>query len=604
MKASGMKKIMLAGALVLIATLLPQTAAFGEIVFCPEETVQSPYSSLPIYSADFDNDGDWDLAVGSDLDVALSILISNGDGTFEAPRNYTAGLSRSISGGDLVGDSALDLVMTCSEVNVFSLYRGLGDGSFQIVFSIPTGVRPWGIAVDDFNGDGDNDVAVANYSQNNVYIYDNVNGNFTHTFTYDVGSNPGDLESADIDLDGDSDLIVANTESDNLAVLRSHGNGSFEAAVFYSTGDYPMDICPADLDGDSDIDLAVSNFYSTSSNMSILFNGGAGIFGSPVLVTDERIYGITAADFDNDGDKDLASTDVENSEVLIFENTGTGNFHLNTFFDASYPRSVISPDVDGDGDNDLAVVWVGSNRNSRVAVRLNDPSCLLPCCLPNGTCDTLSEPACAALLGSIHEGPCLGDINGNGKDEACEPIYGCCLPDGGCSMLNTYDCQALGGTTFYDTCRGDANLDGINDACQTLIYCCLPDGGCGVATPESCLALGGEPYWLPCAGDTDGDSIDERCDLPNNLCDCALGDMNGNGTTNGIDVVYSVSYFKGGPPPPVACDCYPIPFPFYGAGDVNGDCTFNGIDIVYFVNYFKGLYPWLVHCPSCAPLNR
>ncbi len=84
-------------------------------------------------------------------------------------------------------------------------------------------------------------------------------------------------------------------------------------------------------------------------------------------------------------------------------------------------------------------------------------------------------------------------------------------------------------------------------------------------------------------------------------CDYIIGDINNNGVANGIDVVYGVNYFKGGPPPPVSCDMCPQPAPFYAAGDVNGDCIFNGIDITFWVGYLKGILPWLRHCPSCPP---
>jgi len=86
-------------------------------------------------------------------------------------------------------------------------------------------------------------------------------------------------------------------------------------------------------------------------------------------------------------------------------------------------------------------------------------------------------------------------------------------------------------------------------------------------------------------------------------CRYTAGDINGNDTPNGIDVVYGVNYLKGGEPPPDSCDCRPdVPiYPFYAAGDVNGNCAFNGIDITYFVAYLKGLQPSLEYCPDCPP---
>jgi hypothetical protein len=84
------------------------------------------------------------------------------------------------------------------------------------------------------------------------------------------------------------------------------------------------------------------------------------------------------------------------------------------------------------------------------------------------------------------------------------------------------------------------------------------------------------------------------------------GDINGNGSVNGLDIVYAVNYFKAtGNPPPIDCGSplgpCPEPSPFYAAGDVNGNCAFNGIDITYFVRYLKGQVPSLLYCADCPP---
>jgi hypothetical protein len=82
-------------------------------------------------------------------------------------------------------------------------------------------------------------------------------------------------------------------------------------------------------------------------------------------------------------------------------------------------------------------------------------------------------------------------------------------------------------------------------------------------------------------------------------CQYTLGDVNGSGTFNGIDVTYGVGYFKGGAVPPIVCDCPPHGS-IYAAGDVNGNCAFNGIDVTYMVGYFKG-GPAPIPCPDCPP---
>ena len=86
-------------------------------------------------------------------------------------------------------------------------------------------------------------------------------------------------------------------------------------------------------------------------------------------------------------------------------------------------------------------------------------------------------------------------------------------------------------------------------------------------------------------------------------CQYRPGDINNNGSVNGVDIVYAVNYLKGtGNPPPVDCGgICPETSPFYAAGDVNGNCAFNGIDITYFVRFLKLQVPGLLTCPDCPP---
>ena len=85
-------------------------------------------------------------------------------------------------------------------------------------------------------------------------------------------------------------------------------------------------------------------------------------------------------------------------------------------------------------------------------------------------------------------------------------------------------------------------------------------------------------------------------------CEYLPGDINGNGSANGIDVSYAVGFLKGAALPVIDCNppCTELSNPFYAAMDVNGTCSVNGIDITYFVVYLKG-GPALSYCPSCPP---
>jgi hypothetical protein len=92
-------------------------------------------------------------------------------------------------------------------------------------------------------------------------------------------------------------------------------------------------------------------------------------------------------------------------------------------------------------------------------------------------------------------------------------------------------------------------------------------------------------------------------------CNYVIGDINGNGIANGVDVVFAISFFRGGNTPPIDCGSpvgpCPQNSPFYAAGDVSGNCTFNGMDVTFLANYLMGVkrFARLRYCPSCVPDN-
>ncbi|RME27491.1 MAG: VCBS repeat-containing protein, partial [Candidatus Zixiibacteriota bacterium] len=88
---------------------------------------------------------------------------------------------------------------------------------------------------------------------------------FQASIDYGVGDNPSSVFAADLDGDGDRDLAVANYWSHNVSILPNNGDGTFAAAVNYTAGDFPASVFAADLDADGDQDLAVVNITLSSS---------------------------------------------------------------------------------------------------------------------------------------------------------------------------------------------------------------------------------------------------------------------------------------------------------------------------------------------------
>ena len=132
---------------------------------------------LSVAVGDFNGDGTQDLAVANSRSNNVSVLLGNGDGTFQAARNYAAGYeSEWVAVGDFNGDGTLDLAVTDYGSNTVSVLLGNGDGTFQARnFSYVAGAGLRSAAIGDFNGDGSPDLAVANSGSNDVSILLNDN---------------------------------------------------------------------------------------------------------------------------------------------------------------------------------------------------------------------------------------------------------------------------------------------------------------------------------------------------------------------------------------------------------------------------------------------
>jgi hypothetical protein len=286
--------------------------------------------------------------------------------------NYgTGGGPQSIFSADLDGDTYLDLVTVGYTVgytikgNYVSVLKNNGNGTFGSPYNYVAGDGPKSVFCADLNGDGNLDLAVANYSSNNVSILMNNNdGGFENPVNYDVGDSPFSVFCADLDGDGDPDLAVANSSSHNVSILKNNGGGTFQTAINYSAGNYPHSVFCADLDGDFDLDLAVAN--QTSDNVSILKNTGNGTFQPAVNYgAGDGPSSVFCADLDGDGDLDLVVANYYSNNVSILKNNGNGTFKESVNYETgNWPASVFCGDLDGQGDFDLAVANSLSNNVS------------------------------------------------------------------------------------------------------------------------------------------------------------------------------------------------------------------------------------------------
>ena len=119
-------------------------------------------------------------------------------------------------------------------------------------------------------------------------------------------SSSSDFPAGDLDGDGDNDLVVANNAEETISIMKNNGDGTFAPKVDYPTGIDPLSVSAADLDRDGDFDVAVAN--ANNHNVSVFFNNGDGTLAPRVdYPTGNNPYSVFAADFDGDGDPDLVT---------------------------------------------------------------------------------------------------------------------------------------------------------------------------------------------------------------------------------------------------------------------------------------------------------
>ena len=161
-------------------------------------------------AGDLNGDGTIDLVVGNDLSGNISVLLGNGDGTFQTAVTYPAGAGiRDLAMADLNGDGVPDIVTVNGNTYAISVLLGNGDGTFQSAVDYAVNGAPRSIAIMDYNGDGFLDLAVPSYADSVLNILlGNGDGTFVPGPTIKTGPQPTSVRSADFNNDGKPDLVV------------------------------------------------------------------------------------------------------------------------------------------------------------------------------------------------------------------------------------------------------------------------------------------------------------------------------------------------------------------------------------------------------------
>jgi len=279
---------------------------------------------------DFNHDRHIDLAVTNETSGNLSILLGNGDGTFQSPVNYPAGRRPFfVTAADLNADGVLDLVVTnLLDTGRISVMLGNGDGTFQppAIHLVAPNVRPHMVAIADINHDGKPDLVVASAGVGPKpggvsVLMGKGDGDFRAPLQVEAGGNPFGVAVADFNGDHQLDLAVADETDSTLTILPGLGKGKFGQPVTYATGTLPFCVVAVDVDGDGNLDLVTAN--ENSNDVTVLLGNGRGSFASAIsFPVDQAPQGLAVGNFDANASPDLAVPNLISNDVSILINTG------------------------------------------------------------------------------------------------------------------------------------------------------------------------------------------------------------------------------------------------------------------------------------------
>jgi FG-GAP-like repeat/FG-GAP repeat len=337
--------------------------------------------------ADVNKDGKPDILVANSDSGNVSVYLSDGKGDFTQASGspFSAGQNPSdIAIADFNADGNFDIAIANHGVKTVTVLLGDGKGQFSFApgspFSVESNPHPHGIAAADFNGDQKLDVAIDSWAENKVLVlFGKGDGTFqTPGVKFDAGKMPYHrLRTADVDHDGNADIVTSNFEGASVSVFFGDGHGSFTRKDF-PVPPNPFGVAIADLNGDGSSDIAVFHYSGhavdrSKNGLSVLFGDGRRNFilarGSP-FPTGQYPSTIAAGDLNGDGTGDIVVPNYEDGTLTVYlgGRSGITQATYSPIRVGRTPHGVAIADLNHDGKGDIVVA---EEQDNDVLVLLN-----------------------------------------------------------------------------------------------------------------------------------------------------------------------------------------------------------------------------------------
>lgn len=499
--------------------------------------------------ADFNQDKNKDMAISNARQSSVSVLLGNGDGTFQTQVTYPTDLTSNpqfVASGDFNGDGYPDLVTANTGSSNISVLINKKDGTFktQVLYSMGNlKSDPISIAIADVNKDTFLDIITANSGTNNVSVF---LGKGDGTFylgkgdgilkmpgAYTTNLAPSSIVISDISHDGNLDVATATRRSNEVSILLGNGDGTFQTNLNYTRDNIsdPVSLVTGDFNNDGYLDIATANFHS--NNISVSLGGENGIFQYPITYSvGTNPTSVATAYLNGNNALSLVTTNSGSDNISVLLGNGDGSFQSQVSYStgtAAFPVFAAIADWNNDGKLDLAIANAANN-NISILLSAGTVQCIVDSDCTGSNVDGCVNNSCVCKENSPQKA-CTNNL------PVCSAL-GCgitcgthsCLENSSCLGVSTaldpsgFACQCYPNSQNYNSPLCEASQQCIVGGPITAGYVCWTPPNCSTITPENtaqcCVTTTRKPNGCPCSyfGESADVCLSSHCSKSQGVC--------------------------------------------------------------------------------------